>query len=1200
MHKSHRGPRVLRGLGWIAVAAGICGAQNFQEFTTPGFTPFSITSGPDGALWFTGTSGTVGRMTTGGQFSQFPLPASGFPQPIVAASDGALWAQVGTNQIARITTAGAVVDNPVTDGALVWSMTIGPDDSIWLANGGIGRVSLAGGFTQFSTGTYSTYGIATGADGNLWFSGIDVRTGGGVVGRMTTGGFVSALPLASGLVVKPGTIALGPDNAIWFAAETSSGPAQASIGRITTAGAISMFGIPVSSLYSFPSPSIAAGGDGALWFTGNGAIGRITISGAVSVYAFSGQGNQIAVGSDGAIWFTDPSNRTLWRVAATAPPPPPPIVSQITPGTIPVNSPATTLRILGTALAGDATCAGSAETVAWSTTTLNITGSSATEIDAAVPASLLTVPGDFPVTVSVNRVNTSGVCQTLTTGGTVHVTSSQVGTLGVVPNSLSFAAAAGTLPAPQTVGVTSTLGTLTYGVTVQYTSSAPANWLGVSSVGGSATPDNPGNLTISVTSVAMSFLPGKYTAAVNVSSGPQIQTIAVTMTIGTLLNVPSVMVFGALAGPPAPAGPQDTQTLPVGAVGAPVSFNYTITPVTNSGGSACTGSNVAPATREVPGWLIINGSPNFGSGTSGQSLVVSVLPAGLAPGTYVDTISFFAQGSFATTTVYLVVQSPQGAFSFSYTPGGAAPPQQSTLALISSCGVTPGNLTLGYSSDQNWLTAVLNASGGEFFVSMTATPYGLASGTYYGAVSITDTSGEVWVFLCALTISAPSTAAVQLSVSPNPAFSGQAVALIATVTPVAASGSVVFYDGGGILGSAILSGGAATISLSFAFGTHVLTAVYSGNAVYPPITSAAVILPVNATLQMTTTSLAAIPPSQTFGNPVTLTATVSPSTATGVVTFMDGATQLGSAQLSGGVASFSISALTLGAHLLTASYGGDANDGPSSSPPVSVTISTPNTPVILAGGIVNAASFASVNGVGSPVAPGSLVAIFTSALTAAPASFSTASLPGSLSGVSVTFNHITVPIVQVVPGGANPFVSVQVPFEVLSAGQTSATVPVVITVNNVPSAPVMTPIVASQPGIFTLTANGLGNAVLVNLADGSIAAPSGTRPGSHPIPRGQTGFFYVTGLGVMNPSVADGSGTCPAADGLCHANAMPTVFVGGAQAVVGFAGQAPGFPGVMQINLAIPQNAPTGGSVSLTVISADGTVTSNAATIAVQ
>ena len=80
----------------------------------------------------------------------------------------------------------------------------------------------------------------------------------------------------------------------------------------------------------------------------------------------------------------------------------------------------------------------------------------------------------------------------------------------------------------------------------------------------------------------------------------------------------------------------------------------------------------------------------------------------------------------------------------------------------------------------------------------------------------------------------------------------------------------------------------------------------------------------------------------------------------------------------------------------------------------------------------------------------------------------------------------------------------------------------------------------------------------------------------------------------------DGSGTCPAANGICNANAMPTVLVGGMPTPVAFAGQAPGFPGVFQVNITIPQNAPTGDGVSLVVKSADGVVSSNIATIAVQ
>ena len=260
-------------------------------------------------------------------------------------------------------------------------------------------------------------------------------------------------------------------------------------------------------------------------------------------------------------------------------------------------------------------------------------------------------------------------------------------------------------------------------------------------------------------------------------------------------------------------------------------------------------------------------------------------------------------------------------------------------------------------------------------------------------------------------------------------------------------------------------------------------------------------------------------------------------------------------------------------------------------------------PSVCSGCVLNAASYAKdAKGNGTAVAPGSLVAIFTSALATSAAQFTTASLPASLAGVSVTFNNVPAPMVSVTPDGPYPYVSAQVPFGVLPSGQTSGSVPIVVTVNNIPSTPVQTLIVASAPGIFTIPPTGQGNAILVNVSDYSIAAPSGSIPGlsAHPIARGQSAFFYVTGLGITTPAVADGSGTCPASNSLCNANAQPTVSLGGVSAQISYAGQAPEFPGVMQINITVPQNAPTGNSVPLIVTSADGSVISNTATVAVQ
>ena len=79
-----------------------------------------------------------------------------------------------------------------------------------------------------------------------------------------------------------------------------------------------------------------------------------------------------------------------------------------------------------------------------------------------------------------------------------------------------------------------------------------------------------------------------------------------------------------------------------------------------------------------------------------------------------------------------------------------------------------------------------------------------------------------------------------------------------------------------------------------------------------------------------------------LGQSVTLIATISPSLATGSITFKDGTTTLGTGTLSGGVASLVVSGLAAGTHSLTANYGGDSNDNAANSS-ATLTIDQPAT-----------------------------------------------------------------------------------------------------------------------------------------------------------------------------------------------------------------------------------------------------------------
>ncbi len=187
---------------------------------------------------------------------------------------------------------------------------------------------------------------------------------------------------------------------------------------------------------------------------------------------------------------------------------------------------------------------------------------------------------------------------------------------------------------------------------------------------------------------------------------------------------------------------------------------------------------------------------------------------------------------------------------------------------------------------------------------------------------------------------------------------GQSVTFTATVTANApGSGTptttVDFFDGATLLGSGLLNGAAqATFTTSaLTQGSHPITAVYAGDANFNGSTSLILTQVVNATggTPSSTALVSSLNPS-VFGQSVTFTATVTGSgpTPTGTVTFLDGATNIGSAPLNGSaVATFTTSALLVGSHPITANYAGDATYAPSLSPIVNQVVNKADTTTAL-------------------------------------------------------------------------------------------------------------------------------------------------------------------------------------------------------------------------------------------------------------
>ena len=162
---------------------------------------------------------------------------------------------------------------------------------------------------------------------------------------------------------------------------------------------------------------------------------------------------------------------------------------------------------------------------------------------------------------------------------------------------------------------------------------------------------------------------------------------------------------------------------------------------------------------------------------------------------------------------------------------------------------------------------------------------------------------------------------------PGDSVQGRPVFFSARVTGSNPTGSVQFKDGAANLGTTVtLLNGVATLQATgLAVGAHSITAVYLGDGGNASSTSNTLVHHVYAAVT-TQVALTSSPNPAAFGSAVTFTLTVTGASPTGQVTFRDGATVLAQVPLSGGSASTVITGLSLGDHVISASYSGDANN----------------------------------------------------------------------------------------------------------------------------------------------------------------------------------------------------------------------------------------------------------------------------------
>ncbi|MBV8459352.1 MAG: hypothetical protein JO009_00520, partial [Candidatus Eremiobacteraeota bacterium] len=93
-----------------------------------------ITQGPDGALWFTQLGASqIGRITTDGVMSEFPIRGDVHPNGIVTGPDGNLWfAETSAGLIGVMTPDGKLKElKPPTAYSGPYGIVVGPDNALW-------------------------------------------------------------------------------------------------------------------------------------------------------------------------------------------------------------------------------------------------------------------------------------------------------------------------------------------------------------------------------------------------------------------------------------------------------------------------------------------------------------------------------------------------------------------------------------------------------------------------------------------------------------------------------------------------------------------------------------------------------------------------------------------------------------------------------------------------------------------------------------------------------------------------------------------------------------------------------------------------------------------------------------------------------------------------------------------------------------
>ncbi len=360
----------------------------------------------------------------------------------------------------------------------------------------------------------------------------------------------------------------------------------------------------------------------------------------------------------------------------------------------------------------------------------------------------------------------------------------------------------------------------------------------------------------------------------------------------------------------------------------------------------------------------------------------------------VGTAGFSSFYSSYTTVAF----APDGTPYVAYTDSGTTPANRITVKKYSgSSWSSVGGGDGVFSAGQGLETQMAISPDGTLYVA-----YSDYSGSQGGKLTVYSyTAGGSATLLGSQGFTPGGTSFIKLAVAPDGApyvafedfangFRGAVMKYVApSWSSVGSSGFVNSY--GQYISLAFAPNGAAAVS----FADNV-----NGNG-----------SKVSVKWLTTTTTLISNKNNQPSGTSLTFTATVDPSVASGTVTFKDGSSDLGTGTLGSGQATYTTSALAIGAHSISAVYGGDIIYGGSTSAlltqtviksTLTTTVASNNNPAVYGQSITFTGNAGSASATGTIAFKDGTNTLATQALTLGSATYSTSAFtPGDHSITTV-------------------------------------------------------------------------------------------------------------------------------------------------------------------------------------------------------